>query len=171
MVRRKEWLWKGEKSIIWRRELQSEPCWCELYKSEKWRAIQRDVKIGNTVFEQRTWFSSPLMHNRATIFTVGQEKKKNRQVIWTSSSPELHLEGSCVSSLFPCIGWPSCFPSLFQLGSPELQWLTWKQQRKFQASYGPMGLQWQQTKLLLVCVPWRTLSTSACRATTPLISA
>lgn len=39
------------------------------------------------------------MHDHATDFTFGQEK--NSQDICTSFSPELHGEGSFMSSLFP----------------------------------------------------------------------
>lgn len=138
MVRRKERLGKGEKSIIQRKELHSEPCWCELYESEKWRTIKRDVKIGNMLFEQRTWFSSlPTDAWSCHSFYRWPRKKKHGQVIWTSSSSEWHLEGNCVSSLLPRrvltqLSAPNC-PWLSQLGSPALRW---KKQRKAQAPRG-----------------------------------
>lgn len=111
MVRRKEWLGKGEKSIIQRRKLHSEPCWCELYKSEQWRAIKKDVKIENMVFEQRTWFSSPVTNAWSCHSFYHWLTRKPAKLFVL---PPLHSYAwkGAVSSVLPRIRWPSCLPQI-----------------------------------------------------------
>lgn len=140
MVRRKERLGKGEKSIIQRKELHSEPCWCELYESEKWRTIKiwkYALWAKNMVFKSSDW--RMIMPQ----FLPLAEKKNHGQVIWTSSSSEWHLEGNCVSSLLPrrvltqivpdCPSWDRQHYDGRSRGKPRLPvglGLPWKQKKK-----------------------------------------
>lgn len=166
MVRRKERLGKGEKSIIQRKELHSEPCWCELYESEKWRTIKiwkYALWAKNMVFKSSDW--RMIMPQ----FLPLAEKKKPRPSYLNFFLFRVTLGRElCVLSPSTPRPDPNC-PWLSQLGSPALRW---KKQRKAQAPRGTgSSVKTKKKKLFCVWIPWGTVSTSACRATAPLLSA
>lgn len=151
MVRRKERLGKGEKNIIQRRELHSEPCWCELYESEKWRTIKRDVKIGNMLFEQRTWFSSlPTDARSRHSFYRWPRKKTTAKLFELPPLQSDTWKGTVCPLSFHAASWPSCLPQIV----PDCP--SWDHQHYDGRSRGKprlpvgLGLPWKQKKSCFV---------------------
>lgn len=153
MVRRKERLGKGEKSIIQRKELHSEPCWCELYESEKWRTIKRDVKIGNMLFEHRTWFSSlPTDAWSCHSFYRWPRKKTTAKLFELLPLQSDTWKGTVCPLSFHATSWPSCLPQIV----PDCP--SWDRQHYDGRSRGKprlpvgLGLPWKQKKKAVLCL-------------------
>lgn len=109
--------------------------------SEKW-TIKMNVKLGNTAFEQMTWFQVLwLMHSHTTAFSTSQELNQPSYFNFLLSRVTFGRELCVLSpSTYKATQLPSpkC-PCLPQLVWTELGRLVWKKQRHLQAPHGLVG--------------------------------
>lgn len=170
MVRRKERLGKGEKSIIQRKELHSEPCWCELYESEKWRTIKiwkYALWAKNMVFKSSDW--RMIMPQ----FLPLAEKKKPRPSYLNFFLFRVTLGRElCVLSPSTPRPDPAVCPKLSLTVPARIASTTMEEAEESPGSpWDWVFRENKKKKLFCVWIPWGTVSTSACRATAPLLSA